>query len=115
MLLCIISMQVQAQQDSITNQYFKQDVIQFMDSIAAAQHIDNRQYYRNRVMPLYKTENSLQPRVMDWLILMKIDRSVLTPRSGLLLSQKLVTATAVMQLHSKGLIDLHRDILILFA
>ena len=32
-LLCLISMQVQAQQDSIMNHYFKQEVIQFMDSI----------------------------------------------------------------------------------
>ena len=39
MLLCIFSIQIQAQQDSITKQYFKQDVIQFMDSIAG-QHID---------------------------------------------------------------------------
>ena len=108
MLLCIISIQIQAQQDSITKPYFKQDVIQFMDSIAG-QYID-KNITTGIGYAIVKDGKLITTKGHG---LANIDEN-LPFRSNtsfrIASVTKLVTATAVMQLQSKGLIDLHRDI-----
>ena len=108
MLLCIISIQIQAQQDSITKQYFKQDVIQFMDSIAG-QHIDKDN--TTGIGYAIVQDGELITTKGHGLANIDENRPFSSNTSFRIASvTKLVTATAVMQLHSKGLIDLHRDI-----
>ena len=107
-LLCIISMQVQAQQDSITNQHFKQEVIQFMDSVAE-EHIEKN----NTSGIAYAVVQNGELITTKGHGLADIDenRPFSSNTSFRIASvTKLFTATAVMQLHSKGLIDLRRDI-----
>ena len=107
-LLCIISIQIQAQQDSITNQYFKQEVIQFMDSIAE-EHIEKNN--TTGIGYAIVQDGELLTTKGHGLANIDENRPFSSNTSFRVASvTKLVTATAVMQLHSKGLIDLHRDI-----
>ena len=101
-------MHIQAQQDSITNQYFKQEVIEFMDSIAE-EHIEKK----NTTGMAYAIVKDGELIAINGHGLADIDenRPFRSNTSFRIASvTKLFTATAVMQLHSKGLIDLHRDI-----
>lgn len=107
-LLSIISMHIQAQQDSITNQNFKQEVIQFMDSIAE-EHIE-KNTTTGMAYAIVK-DGELIATNGHGLADIDENRPFRSNTSFRIASvTKLFTATAVMQLHSKGLIDLHRDI-----
>lgn len=107
-LLCIISALVQAQQDSITNQYFKEDVVHFMDSIAQ-RHID-KNITKGLAYAIVK-DGELITIKGHGLANADENRPFSSNTSFRIASvTKLFTATAVMQLHSKGLVDLHRDI-----
>ena len=107
-LLCIIGIQVQAQQDSITNQYFKQEVIQFMDSIAE-EHIEKNN--TTGIAYAIVQDGELITTKGHGLADIDENRPFSSNTSFRIASvTKLFTATAVMQLQSKGLIDLHRDI-----
>ena len=107
-LLCLISMQVQAQQDSIMNQYFKQEVIQFMDSIAEV-HIETN----NTTGIAYALVQNGELITTKGHGLADINENIpFSSKTSFRIASvtKLFTATAVMQLHSKGLVELHRDI-----
>jgi CubicO group peptidase (beta-lactamase class C family) len=107
-LLCLISIKVQAQKDSIMNQYFKQEVIQFMDSIAE-EHIGKNN--TTGIAYALVQNGALITTKGHGLADIDENRPFSSETSFRIASvTKLFTATAVMQLHSKGLVELDRDI-----